>query len=243
MSKKEPPIPGSMEWFKSFDHRLNPRRFVPGKSKFDHFFGGHIKDIAPDLARLPLHVLYSLDLRDPLLDFLKLKGPRLSLIFPLTVDGGDVSYLCTPQGGIKLLGKKPGPRAADWPRPNYPDALPKIALQVRELEYEEYRAAVFAYQIGPAEWLREDDQAILNRIGRHFTQLGGVLELAFGEPFDMTCPNPKCTRHKDGGMQMLTAVWNQPLPGITLWEEGDDVQIAYTMCRECSAISACTMVD
>lgn len=240
---KKKPESGTRAWFKTFDYRLNPRRFVVGKSRFDHFFGGPIGDLAPHLARTPLHVLYSLDLRDPLLNFLGVEGERLSLIFPLTVDGGSVSYLCTPDGGIKLLGKAPGPRAKDWPRPDYPDALPKIPLQVRELTYEEYRAAVFAYQIGPADWLRKDDQAILKRMGRHFTQLGGVQELAFGEPFDMNCPNPKCHSYKIGGMRVIAGVWNEPLPGVMLWDEGADVQIAYTMCRNCKAISACTMVD
>ena len=243
MNKKKPAADGSKAWFKTFDYRLNPRRFVAGKSRFNHFFGGAIGDIAPKLASTPLHVLYSLDLRDPLLDFLSVESKRLSLVFPLTVDGGQVSYLCTPDGGINLIGKVPGPRAKGWPRPEYPDALPKIPLQVHELTYEEYRAALFAYKIGPAEWLRKDDQAILKRIGREFTQLGGVQELAFGEPFDMNCPNPKCTSYEQLSMSVFTSIWNEPLPGVVLWYDGADVQISYTMCRNCKAISACTMVD
>lgn len=228
--------------FKKFDYRLNPRRLVAGKSRsrFKHFFGGTIGAIAPKLARAPIHVLYSLDLRDPLLSFLGVEGKSLPLLFPMTVDGGSISYLATPEGGIKLLGKMPGPRAADWPRPDYPDAFPEMPVQVRELSYEQYRAALFRYQLGPADWLRKDDRALLKALGNSFTQLGGVQERPFGTPFDNDCPNPKC---RSPGMNVFASVWNEPVPGVVLWDDGADVLIEFSMCRGCKAISAITMVD
>ena len=216
----------------------NPRRLVPGQSRYQHTFGGPIGDIAPKLANEPIHVLYTLDLQDPLLHFLGIDSPVLPLIFPLTVDGAEISYLCTPDGGVKLLGKKLGPRAKDWPAPNYPAAFPKTPVLVRALGYEEYRTAVFRYQMRYIGWLREDDQKLLKALGDPFTQLGGIQEMPMGEPFSRECPNPGC----GGRLWDLASIQGEPVPGVSLWD-GYDCLLVYFICTDCRAIHAYPMID
>ena len=223
-------------------HR-NPRLLAAGESPFSHRFGGPIGELAPDLARAPIHVLYSLDLRDPLLGFLGMEGTSLPLIFPMSVDGGTISYLCAKDGGVKLLCRTPGPREPDWPYPNYPIVFAKTPIRVRAFSYEEYRAAVFRYAMGPADWLREDDQQVLKTLGDSYTQLGGIQELPMGPPPIDYCPNPKCHWHRNCcGMWALATISNTPVPGVSLWEDAD-VLLVYSICSDCRAISACPMVD
>ena len=115
---------------------------------------------------------------------------------------------------------------------------------MRELTYAEHRAAIMQYQIGPTDWLGEDDQALLAGLGSGFTQLGGVQEQPFGEPYPAHgCPNPRCPRTQRIGMDVFVSVWNHPVPGVTLWEEGEDVVIEFSICETCKAIIAHTMVD
>jgi hypothetical protein len=232
------------EFFQKQDFRVNPRRLVPGKSEYDHWFGGPIGDVAFDLAHAPLHVLFNLDLSDPLLSFLQIEAKRLPLIFPITVDGGDISYAVRPDGGIKLFGKTPGPRAKASPYADYPAAFEKIPVRVLELGYEEYRAALLRYQIGPARWLREDDRKILEDLGSSFTQLGGVQEKPFGDPYDRSCPDPKCQLHGAAtATDIFIGIRDEPIPGLSLWNAGGEGYIAFSVCRECKAISAQTMID
>lgn len=217
----------------------NPRRLVAGKSRYKHSFGGPIGDLAPKLASAPIHVLYTLDLSDPLLHFLGIESPILPLIYPFTVDGGDISYMCTPDGGVKLLGKVPGPRAKNWPCAGYPTSFPRMPIQVRALSYDEYRAVVFRYRMGYSRWLRKDDQVLLEALGDPVTQLGGIQEMPMGDPFSRKCPNPKCG---GGSLWELASIQDEPVPGVSLWD-GADFLLVYFICTDCRAIHAYPMVD
>ena len=231
------------EFFQEKDHRVNPRRLVPGKSKYDHWFGGPIGEVSFDLARAPLHVLFDLDLGDPLLSFLQIDAKRLPLVFPITVDGGYIDYAVRPDGGIKLFNKLGRP-AKDWPYANYPAAFERVPVQVLELTYEEYRATQLRYQIGPEKWLRDDDREIIERLGPNFVQLGGVQEKPFGDPFDRTCPDPKCRGHDHPiATSLFIGIHDEPMPGLSLWDAGREGFIAFSMCGECKAIRAHTMID
>ncbi len=233
-----------MARFKAYDSRLNACVLAAGESRFKHSFGGPIGAIEAKLARAPLHVLYNLDLRDPLLGWLGLTARMLPLVFPMTVDGGEVSYAVAPAGGIKLFGKVPGPRSADWPGEDYPEFFEQRPVQLRALSYVEYRAATFKYQLGPTEWLRKDDRELIEKLGDPFTQIGGVQELPFGEPFDRSCPNPECAQHEHpSAMSVFVSIWNEPLPGITLWYDGADILLVFSICETCKAISATNMCD
>jgi hypothetical protein len=235
---------GVDEFFRKQDFRVNPRRVVPGKSEYDHWFGGPIGDVAFDLARAPLHVLFNFDLSDPLLSFLQIDAKRLPLVFPITVDGGEIAYAVRPDGGIKLFGKPPGRRAKDWPYAGYPAAFEKVPVRVLELTYEEYRAALFSYQIGPAHWLRQDDRKILEDLGSSFTQLGGVQKKPFGDPFDRSCPDPKCKLHDSSlATDIFMGIHDEPIPGMSVWDANGEGFIAFSLCRECKAIRAQTMID
>jgi hypothetical protein len=184
-------------------------------------------------------VLYTLDLSDPLLHFLGIHSPVLPLIFPFTVDGASISYLCTSVGGIQLLGPVPGPRARNWPCAGYPAFFPKVPVQVLELSYEEYRTAVFRYRMGYEGWLREDDQKLLESLGDPFTQLGGIQEMPMGEPFSTECPTPKCS---GGRLWELASIQDEPVPGVSIWD-GADCLLVYFICTGCRAIHAYPMVD
>lgn len=232
------------EFFRKKDFRVNPRRLVPGKSAFKHFFGGPIGEVEPKLARAPLHVLFNFDLRDPLLKFLQIDAKRLPLVFPINVDGGNIAYEIKPDGGIKLFGKAPGPRAKDWPYADYPAAFEKTPVKVLELTYDEYRATQFRDQIGPETWLRQDDRDTLQRLGSSFTQLGGVQEKPFGDPSARNCPNPKCRLHEHpAATEIFIGIHDEPIPGLSLWNQNGEGFIAFSICSECKAIAAQTMVD
>lgn len=222
----------------------NPRRLIVGDSEYNHAFGGPFNALGREVGPVPFHLLFDLDLRDPLLMFLKLNGDRLPFIFPLCYDGADIAYKVTPNGAIEFLGKKKLVYAKDWPYPNYPKYFERVPVSIVPLSYEEHRAAVFRYAIGSEKWLREDDQDLIRSIGSKFTQLGGVQELPFGEPQPLYCPDPACYWHQNCcSMTPLASIWNSPIPGVNLWGDDADVLIVYFMCNDCGAIYACSMCD
>jgi hypothetical protein len=149
------------------------------------------------------------------------------------------SFGDTPVGGVKLLGKVPGPRAKNWPCAGYPASFPRMPVQVRALSYEQYRTVVFRYRMGYQGWLREDDQRVLEELGDPITQLGGIQEMPMGEPFSRKCPNPKCV---GGWLWELASIQGEPVPGVSLWD-GADCLLVYFICTECRAIHAHPMVD
>jgi len=203
----------------------NPRRLVAGDSSFDHAFGGPFSVLDKKYGNLPFHLLFDLDLRDPLLSFLSLNkdAERLPFIFPLCSDGADIAYEVLPNGAVKLLGKRTYRPTKKWPYQNYPTYFKRVPVNVVPYSYEEYRAAIFSYAVGPHN-LRKDDQNLLRAIGRGVTQLGGVQELPFGEPQRLYCPNPGCYWHENCcSMRPLASMWNSPMPGVNLW--GDDVDV------------------
>ncbi len=223
----------------------NPRRLIAGASEYDHAFGGVLNVRDQKAGSVPFHLLFDLDLRDPLLSFLKLDGAqRLPFIFPLCYDGADIAYRVKPDGAVELLKGKKLVYAKDWPYPNYPKYFERVPVSIVPLSYEEYRAAVFRYAIGSEELLRQDDQDLLRSIGNRFTQLGGVQELPFGEPQPLYCPNPACYWHQNCcSMTPIASLWNSPIPGVNLWGNDADVLILYYMCSDCKAIYACNMCD
>ena len=114
-----------------------------------------------------------------------------------------------------------------------------MPVLVRELAYEEYRAAVFRYRMGYVGWLRNDDQKLLKALGDPFTQLGGIQEMPMGEPFSRECPDPDCSH---GFLWELASIQGEPVPGVSLWD-GADCLLVYFICTECRAIHAYPMVD
>ncbi len=222
----------------------SPRRLVPGESAFNHAFGGPFGVFGKNAGQVSFHLLFDLDLRDPLLSFLELPNfERLPLIFPLCYDGADVSYKIKPNGAVELLGKGEYSYTRDWPYADYPSHFPRVPVTVVPYSYEEYRAAVFSYAVGP-HLLRDDDKDLIDAIGAGVTQLGGIQELPFGDPASLLCPNPACYWHTNCcSMFPLATIWNSPIPGIEIWGDGADVMIGYFMCNDCRSVYATTMCD
>jgi len=229
-------------------------RLVAGKrSKFDHRFGGQSRHSGLRFrkSKVHLHLLYDLDLNDPLIPIKLPNATRLPLYCPFVHDGAEMDYQIISDERIRILRLSNTKVVADHPYENYPESFPSMPVSIEPISYDLHKTLAFAAKAeedGISLWdLSDKDQALLKRLDWPFSfaQLGGLHWMIQGYPSSL-CPDPRCRLHKqgEGTMIVFAVIWNTPAPGISLWGEyGNYVQIIYEVCPECMSIKACNQCD
>jgi hypothetical protein len=225
------------------------RVIADGKGPYKHTFGGDrvVRGLPSKDGKPLVHLLYDLDLSDPVLGFLEMDCVRLPLLYPFSYDGADLAYRVKSEGEVELLAPLKGKPSPGWPYPNYPRVFKPVPVSLDPIPYEVHKTLAFAYEVTSdmeyAERLSPEDRKLLDKLGHPFTQIGGILNLPWGAP-DVQCPNAACRYHTMGAMDYLATVREAPIPGVSLWGEwGISVIIVYQICSECRSIYVSNTCD
>jgi hypothetical protein len=104
---------------------------------YRHFFSGLPKMAEPDpfSVKAPAHLLYDIDLADPLIPSLPLRGvQRLLLVYPFRYEGAALNYQITPNGSIAgILRSKNDEPTKSWPYHGYPVSFPRISVSMQKI--------------------------------------------------------------------------------------------------------------
>jgi hypothetical protein len=227
-------------------------RVVEGADRnFRHVFGGPSKHkgVTPKGCDLPLHLVYSFDTADPAFP-LQIPGIRyLPLYYSFPYNAGACGYRVKSETEIEVLYMETRKAETDFPYANYPSVFPERQVYLSPISYDQHKTLVYWLQVDNGALGRElalsdcDRKLIFDEFRYPFTQLGGIHRMWQGIP-DAVCPDPSCVNHKHGSfMDVLAVVWNQPHPGVFLWDfddqPRDDVQVIFQICPKCHAVHAC----
>ena len=225
-------------------------RVVPnGSGSYHHRFGGtpvH-RGIKPRGCSAPLHLLYTFDMKDPLVPVRIPRVRYLPLYYSFVYNAGAVGYQVVSNSEINILYMETKTVEPDFPYPNYPDEFPETPVSLIPISYEEHKTLVYYLACEDENLTRthvsEEDKAFLKETGYPFTQLGGIQRMWQGVP-QVPCPNKKCECHKyDYYMDVFAVIWNNPVPKVYLWDDDPrsrwEVQTIFQMCPQCRSIYAC----
>ena len=227
-------------------------RVVPGAtSSFHHRFGGSPlhRGIVPNGNSQPLHLLYTFDTTDPLFPVRLPHARYLPLFYCFPYNAGDVGYRVISDDEIEILHMQNEYVERDFPYENYPNEFPETPVSLVPISYEEHKTLV--YHLACEDYFVEDefksasDRTFLKQSGYPFTQLGGIQRMWQDVP-TVPCPNKWCENHEfDCFMEVFAVVWNQPVPGVYLWDndpefrDDTEIQTIFQICSLCHSIYAC----
>jgi hypothetical protein len=227
-------------------------RFAVGE--FNHSFGGlpaH-SGATPAGCKAPMHLLLSLDMRDPMVPLDSDGGylTCLPLYYPLRYGcgGGETQYSVdsdthiTVFDGMQELGEDEG---LDYP---FPESFPSLPVTLRALSYLEMRAiAVSEYGTGnitedpektrDLEILKSIDYWRMIRFGGGFSAIqGDILWL---------CRNPNCEHQgKPARVEVFASIVGSPTEEISIWGDyGECVEIYFGLmpcCKTITTVNRCT---
>ena len=221
-------------------------RVVEGTDlKFRHVFGGHGKHrgTTPKGCKQPLHLVYTFDTSDPAFP-LRIAGVRyLPLYYSFPYNAGACGYRVKSETEIEVFYMETKKVERNFPYADYPSEFPEHPARLSPITYEQHKALTYYLEAGKEALDDSDRRLILEDFRYPFTQLGGIHRMWQGIP-TVPCPNPSCDYSKyDCFMDVLAVVWNQPHPGIFLWDNDDsdgcDLQVIFQICPKCHAIHAC----
>lgn len=219
----------------TFALRRNPLKVIPGASRSgSHYFGGPLELAELDPQRFAR--VLTLDLRDPMLSFLRFPAPITEL--PLLMDfcEGYISYSIQDNGSVELH----SPVSAGS-ESLLEEQLSRHPAQLESIPYEHYRAAVFQSAVIDDSFLTAEDQSAVRLLGEDFTQVGGVL--LHGSDYRPYCSNPACSGCGTQVTSSLASIAREPAPGVSLGYLPDDPAIEFSFCQSCHSISGSVVVD
>ena len=226
-------------------------RVVPDVAgPFQHTFGGtptH-RGIKPRGSSQPLHLLYTFDMKDPLVP-IRMRGVRyLPLYYGFVYNAGAVGYRVVSDDEIQILYMETKRVEPDFPYENYPGEFPEVPVSLTPISYEDHKTLVYYLECedyGLKKHLSEADKTFLKETHYPFTQLGGIQRMWQGVP-QAPCPDKKCECHKyDFYLEVFAVVWNRPVPNVYLWDndrstrDNLESQVIFQICPECRAIYVC----
>lgn len=213
----------------------NPLKAISSEtSQFGHYFGGILGErISLDPKRFAR--VMTLNLADPLLGFLRF--PKLQEL-PLIMDfcSGSICYSVLEDGSVEVHDV-----AEEESESLVEGALPSSAFRLEPIPYSQYRAAVFARAVIDDQFLSQEDQDAIRKLGESFTQIGGNHPRAYNyQPY---CSNPECEGHGTQVTQLLATVAQEPSPATSLGFLPDDPAIEFGFCMNCHCIVGSIAVD
>ena len=223
-------------------------RVVPNVAgPFKHRFGGtptH-RGIKPRGSSQPLHLLYTFDTKDPLFP-VRVRGVRhLPFYYCFPYNAGALGYRVVSDDEIKILYMETKRVEPDFPYENFPNEFPEVPVSLTPISYDDHKTLVYYLALEDSnlkKHLSEEDKTFLKETGYPFTQLGGIQRMWQDVP-QAPCPDKTCECHKyNFYLEVFAVVWNQPVPGVSLWTEKQDdweIQIIFQICPECRAIYVC----
>jgi len=234
-----------------------PVRLLAGKrSKYRHTFGGppRHKGLRFRGREARVHLLYDLDLDDPLVPIKLPRAGRLPLYYPFAGDVFNIGYQVLADDEVRVLSldESYGDSELDLslPHDEFPDkAFPEMPVKLEPIEYQAYRAMVLAGKQNEfgmlSENMSEADEAQLRQLDwpASFAQLGGLHWLIQGPP-ESVCPNPECKCHEQEWPRMVVfaVIWDRAIPGFSFWYN-DYVQMIFEICTECLSIQTTNACD
>jgi len=220
----------------TFAIKRSPLIVVPDPMpEYGHYFGGPLGALGLHDSHERFARVLTLDLSDPKMSFLRLKGPDQ---LPLVMDfaEGAIDYSVRQDGSLLLHSK------AD----SEADSLLEVELarhgaRLERMPYEQYRASIFSSQGPDDAFLSPDDRDALNALGETYTQVGGSHARSSGyQPY---CANPACAGHGTQVTQVLATVSQSPAPDVSLDFLPYDPAIEFTFCMNCHSISGVIVPD
>lgn len=212
---------------------------------FRHAFGGELESPAiPPGGQAPCHLLYTIDTEDPLFP-VRIPGVRfIPLIYCPQYNAAAMGYRLT-NGGINIDFIESLEWMDDFPYGHYPRSFPRRDIRLERIDEKDIdllERYIDANEPDPRDWDTIDScEKELKALGYPFTQFGGR-HMMWQDIPDVTCPNQAC---KGTRLDVFGVVWNAPVSGVYLWDDdpnyrdGNDTQIIYQMCQDCSAIHVC----
>lgn len=195
---------------------------VEGVGRHKHSFGGTLsRPVIPPGCSVPCHLLYTIDTEDPMFP-VRIDGVRyLPLIYCQQYNAAAISYRVEGESIIvdwieSLDWDK------DFPYENYPSEFPRRDIVLRPVDLE---------------FLRKEEEADVDT-DTNVSRFGEWHWLCQGVP-DVKCRNPQCGT---GRMDVFGVVYNEPVPGVRLWdpdEDWSDVETIYQICSACASIQVC----
>ena len=180
--------------------------------------------------------LLTLDLRDPVLSFLRF--PEAAHELPLLMDfaEGYISYSLGADRSVELHSP-----AASTAATLLEEQLGSHPAHLEAIPYDQYRAAVFRSAIIDESFLSPQDRLALAQLGEEFTQVGGAL--VHGSSFQPYCANPRCSGCGIEVNHSLASIAQEPAPTVSLAFLPNDPAVEFSFCRSCHSISGTVVVD
>ncbi len=222
-------------------YRTKPSRVVFGGSHFKHSFGGAARDqgATPAGSSVPMHLLLTLDLADPLVPIAPKDAQlsRLPLYYPLRYGsgGGEAQYRVVSDNRIDLyhiVCEEPD----DDPYP-FMDEFPERPFRLQPFTYAQFRALLMDEQAPEFEASFWDRRRVRSLDRTHLIQFGGRIFPIGGAPL-WQCRNPKCAwSHLQSTLHIFARVSDMPAADIAIFDEdGAGVEIYFGLCRKCGSI-------
>lgn len=219
----------------------SPSRVVFKRSKYQHLFGGVAghKGSIPANQSAPMHLVLTLDMRDPLvpLEFVDKSIQSLPLYYPLRYGdgGGEAQYRVVSDSSIELLHIN-GSEADDEEYP-FMVSFPEVSFSLETIPYEQYRA-VLMWEQGKGYTTSPSDERLCHEL-MPFLYLAPDILPPCGK-LHWSCRNKKCDWFDcDAVIQSFARVSAVPTDDIEMFgEHGTDVEIYFSLCRKCGTIVA-----
>lgn len=238
------------------------------KSPARHKFGGTLtfEETREDCG-FPIHLLYDLDLSDPLIDIKIPNVKRLPLIYCFSyenqrmevgyqiVSETQLTFYFNPDERIELSSDE------RFPMKDFPTSFPTIPVELKSTQFNPSNpedAGKYFNVFGISKLSPNDQQAFLDGFLAWWNQFAPepwtgtmeeLLEYHSGPTVQQhpasRCPNPKCRNHNQRRkMNIFALIPSDPHPGISLWGKGGrGTQIVFEICPECSSIVASNQCD
>ncbi|HXQ37355.1 MAG TPA: hypothetical protein VN843_25320 [Anaerolineales bacterium] len=226
-------------------------RVVPNvQGSFNHSFGGPAvhRGSKPRGNSQPLHLVYTLDTKDPSVPVHIPRVRYLPLYYCFPYNAGALGYRVVSDGEITILYMETKRVQPDFPYEGYPSEFVKTPVSLAPISYEDHKTLVYYMTCEDhnlqRKYLSKKDKASLTQIGYPFTQLGGIQRMWQGIP-DVPCPNRTCEYHRyNCFMQVFAVVWNHPVPRVYLWDDdpktSTEIQVIFQICPLCDSIYVCS---
>lgn len=231
-----------------------------GTSRYNHTFGGppQHEGVTPRGGKVPLHLLYMLDLADPAVG-LNLPGlTRLPLYYGFVYGGSAVSYRLVSDTKIRILEMNTPKAEEDFPYRDYPRQFGQRTVRLRKLPFNAKKPAdimkysgIFGFDWIPEkerpqvyDFLVRDYHRFRSDRGKPPESLAAMTSFYYSPfvqgPHELPCPNRRCRNHRGPGkMNVLALVLNDPVRGVALWGDDNwDVFVFFFICPRCPAIYA-----
>lgn len=247
-----------MQPLQLFNHSMRKHLLgSPGRdsSEYKHSLGGDPSDFGMHFSgpAVPLHLVYRLDLSDPLIGLSLPTGRWLPLCYGFGFGGARTTYVVRSDSHIETVEPICEIYDPDFPYEKYPLRFAQHAVSFAPAAYDPADvddalrlAGVFGLDgLSPAGRRKAMDR--LDEFG--FFEEADAYDMTRDEfldtcgfPFaqgipETDCPNPNCAYfRKADSLVVIGLIVGDPADDVSLWG-GPEVQLIFQRCRRCNCIT------